>query len=85
MGNCTLPNVWWEGRASAKTPPPSGARRSVSLHGVRGGAKKASGKVLRFKGAGKLVVLVVLVITKFQVAAFGKDGHDPATCVPTAA
>jgi hypothetical protein len=73
MGSCTLQNVWWEdvGEDAASFK----GKSSGSVYTVYGGgARKASDKVFQFNGAGKLVV------TKFQVADFGKLVRSCGNC-----
>ncbi len=72
-GSCTLQNVWWEdvGEDAASFK----GKSSSSVYIVYGGgARKASDKVFQFNGAGKLV------ISKFQVADFGKLVRSCGNC-----
>ncbi|MFE9911209.1 pectate lyase [Streptomyces clavifer] len=72
-GSCTLQNVWWEdvGEDAASFK----GKSTGSVYTVNGGgARKASDKVFQFNGAGKLV------ITKFQVADFGKLVRSCGNC-----
>ncbi|MET9808508.1 pectate lyase [Streptomyces halstedii] len=72
-GSCTIQNVWWEdvGEDAASFKGTS----TSSVYTVSGGgAKKASDKVFQFNGAGRLVV------TKFQVADFGKLVRSCGNC-----
>ncbi|MEU8892339.1 pectate lyase [Streptomyces sp. NPDC048442] len=73
LGSCTLQNVWWEdvGEDAASFKGKS-ATAVYKVYG--GGARKASDKVLQFNGAGKLVV------SKFQVADFGKLVRSCGNC-----
>jgi hypothetical protein len=73
LGSCTIQNVWWEdvGEDAASFKGKS-AGSVYTVYG--GGARKASDKVLQFNGAGKLVV------TKFQVADFGKLVRSCGNC-----
>ncbi|OAH16494.1 pectate lyase [Streptomyces jeddahensis] len=73
QGSCTLQNVWWEDVGEdAATFRGSTSSAVYTVYG--GGAKKASDKVFQFNGAGKLVV------TKFQVADFGKLVRSCGNC-----
>ncbi|MFE5482188.1 pectate lyase [Streptomyces sp. NPDC056527] len=73
MGSCTIQNVWWEDVGEdAATFKGTSADSVYSVYG--GGARKASDKVFQFNGAGKLVV------TRFQVAEFGKLVRTCGNC-----
>ncbi|MGP3984595.1 pectate lyase [Streptomyces sp. KR80] len=73
MGSCTLQNVWWEDVGEdAATFKGKSAKSVYTVHG--GGARKAADKVFQFNGAGKLVV------TRFQVADFGKLVRSCGNC-----
>ncbi|APE21475.1 MULTISPECIES: pectate lyase [Streptomyces] len=73
LGSCTLQNVWWENVGEdAATFKGTSASSVYAVYG--GGAKSASDKVFQFNGAGKLVV------TKFQVADFGKLVRSCGNC-----
>ncbi|MGW0116953.1 pectate lyase [Streptomyces sp. NPDC003327] len=73
LGSCTLQNVWWENVGEDAATFKGTSKTAVhSVHG--GGAKGASDKVFQFNGAGKLVV------TKFQVADFGKLVRSCGNC-----
>jgi hypothetical protein len=73
QGSCTLRNVWWEDVGEdAATFRGTSSSAVYTVYG--GGAKKASDKVFQFNGAGKLV------ITKFQVADFGKLVRSCGNC-----
>ncbi|MFF9686473.1 pectate lyase [Streptomyces sp. NPDC014623] len=72
-GSCTIQNVWWEDVGEDAASFKGTAAGSVyTVYG--GGARKASDKVFQFNGAGKLV------ITKFQVADFGKLVRSCGNC-----
>ncbi|GAA3922136.1 pectate lyase [Streptomyces gulbargensis] len=73
LGSCTLQNVWWEnvGEDAASF---KGTSKSAVYAVYGGGARGASDKVFQFNGAGKLVV------TKFQVADFGKLVRSCGNC-----
>ncbi|MER5180599.1 pectate lyase [Streptomyces sp. NPDC002896] len=73
QGSCTLQNVWWEDVGEdAATFRGTASSAVYTVYG--GGARKASDKVFQFNGAGKLVV------TKFQVADFGKLVRSCGNC-----
>ncbi|MFD3518233.1 pectate lyase [Streptomyces sp. NPDC058657] len=73
LGSCTIQNVWWEDVGEdAATFKGKSAQSVYTVYG--GGARKASDKVLQFNGAGKLVV------SKFQVADFGKLVRSCGNC-----
>ncbi len=72
-GSCTIQNVWWEDVGEDAASFKGTSTGSVyTVYG--GGARKASDKVFQFNGAGKLV------ITKFQVADFGKLVRSCGNC-----
>ncbi|MFE6228486.1 pectate lyase [Streptomyces sp. NPDC057854] len=73
LGSCTLQNVWWENVGEdAATFKGTSANAVHTVYG--GGARGAADKVFQFNGAGKLVV------TKFQVADFGKLVRSCGNC-----